>query len=419
MDSKTGRKPKVKIGKVVIGIDIGKYTHVAMAQNWDGSRLKPLVFTNTREGFNKLWFYISEAKNHFGIKEVCIAFEPTGHYWESLAEWANRFGIDFEMIQPAHTHKAKELEDNSPGKTDLKDAGVIADLCLQGKGLKLVRPEGVFAELRYLTNYRQELIKDVTRGLGRLHQVMDILFPELFGLFKNNIGKGLLNLLRQTATPEKILEQGEEKIRLLLSKSSQGRLGLTRARAVIESARQSVGVKRGIDVLEIKLRQILDQLDGSEKQLHEIDEMIKLALLKISYANILLSIPDLGKISIATIIGETGDLKRYHSAKQLIKLAGLNLYEISSGQHHGRRRIARRGRAILRQILYLACLRMIKAKKGFYVFYQRLVEKGKPKVSAIIAVACKLLRVIFAMVRDNRLFNEGQVGEQLVLEKAA
>lgn len=419
MDSKTGSEPRVKIGEGVIGIDIGKYSHVAVAQNWDGSRLKPLVFNNTLDGFNKLWCYQVEAKKHFGIQEIRIALEPTGHYWESLSEWAKRNGISVEMVQPAHTHKAKELEDNSPGKTDIKDAGIIADLCLQGKSLKIVMPEGVFAELRYLTNYRQELVKDVVREITRLHQVMDILFPELFGLFKNNIGKGLRNLLRQAATPEMVLERGEEEIRQLLSARSQGRLGLTRARAVIEAAGISVGCKRATGILEIKLGHILDQLDNSEKQLKETDNHIKKSLYKVPYADVLLSIPDLGEISLATILGETGDLRNYHSAQQLIKLGGLNLYEISSGQHQGNRRISRRGRPLLRQILYLACLRMIKSKKGFYSFYQRLVEKGKPKVSAIVAAACKLLRVIFAMARDNRLFNKEQLGKQLVSVKAA
>lgn len=410
MYSRVKSKRLVKVFEGVVGVDIGKYQHVAVAQRWDGNRMKPLVFENNQDGFDRLYAYISESQNRLGTQEMRVAFEPTGHYWKALAEWLNRTGLNLEMVQPAHTHKAKELEDNSPGKTDFKDAGVIADLALQGKSRKFIIPGGVFAELRYLTHFRQQLVIDLNRHINQLHQVMDHLFPELFSLFNHHIGKGLLNLLQQAAVPEKVLALGQAGIAGLLKR---GRTGAKRAEAIMEVARKSVGVRHGKLSLEMKLKHLLEQLELINRQLEQIEKQIKTCLQQIPYTNVLLSIPYLGEITLAILLGEMGDLKHYHSAEQIIKLAGLNLYEISSGQQHGKKRISKRGRPLLRQMLYLSCLRMIQAKGRFYMFYQRLVNKGRPKTVAVVAMTCKLLRVMFALVRDNKLFNEEQVGKEL------
>lgn len=406
MNSKARSRIGVKVDEGVIGVDIGKYQHVAVAQSWNGSRLKPLVFENNRKGFERLLNYQAEAKESLKVTNMRVALEPTGHYWESLTEWIDTQGIRFEMVQPAHTHKAKELEDNSPGKTDCKDAGIIADLVIQGKGLRLVRRRGVYAELRYLAKFRQELVRDINREVNRLHRVMDVLFPELLGLFKKHIGKGLKALLSQAAVPAKILELGVNGLSKLLRQGSRGCLGLKRARAILEAARDSVGVKNGLKALEMELKQLLDRLEISQKQIKEIEKQMVITLEKVPYVDILSSIPQIGKITIAAVLGETGDLRQYQHVRQIIKLARLNLYEISSGQHRGRKRIAKRGRSLLRQILYLAGLRLIRQKGIFYRCYQRLVGRGKAKVQAIIAVSCKLLRVLFALVRDNRMYKE-------------
>ncbi|MDI6788836.1 MAG: IS110 family transposase [Planctomycetota bacterium] len=408
MYNQTKNKRSVKINEGVIGVDIGKYHHVAVGQSWDGQRMKPLVFSNTLSGFNRLKNYQESAKRYLGVSRIQMAFEPTGHYWEPLAQWLEQAGIDLEMVQPSHTHKAKELEDNSPGKTDGKDAGVIADLSLQGKSQRLLAHKAEFAELRYLTHFRHKLVVDKNREVNRFHRLMDLIFPELLGIFKKNLGKGLMALLNTAVLPEKILALGVERVEKILSQHSQGKLGIKRAELVTEAAKNSVGIKSGLVSLEMELRQILERIAFVKKQCQEIEEAMKKVLAEVPYSKILLSIPGIGEITIAMILGEVGDLRGYHSASEVIKLAGLNLYEISSGEYHGQRRITKRGKPLLRLILYMASLRMIRAKGKFNIFYQRLTEKGKAKTKGIVAVMCKLIRVIFAMVRDEQMFKERQ-----------
>jgi transposase len=411
-DNKAENRRRVNISEATMGIDIGKHYHVAIAQNWDGRRLKPLIMENNLNGFNRLIEAKGKAQEYFGVAHVRFALEPTGQYWLALAEWLERRNEEVRLVQPAHTHKAKELEDNSPGKHDIKDGGLVADLDRQGESLRLIRPQGVFAELRHLTSCRQGLIQDINREINRLHGVMDLLFPELIGLFKNHIGKGLLGLLQEAACPDKIGQLGEEVIGELLKKKTKGKLGVVRASLIVQAARVSIGIKEGRQVLELELKQLLDRLEFIRQQLKEVERSMKVALKKVPDIEILLSIPAIGEISLAAILGEIGDIRHYHSAREIIKLAGLNLYEISSGQHHGVKRISKRGRPLLRQMLYMASLRLIRAKGGFNDFYQRLIGKGKHKIPAIVAVMCKLVRVLFAMARDKQKYNDNKVGRE-------
>lgn len=411
-NNKTEYRKQVNISEASIGVDIGKYKHVAVSQNWDGQRLKPLVFNNNLKGFNQLWEYRNQSQAYFGVREVRFAMEPTGRYWKPLAEWLSGKSAQVRMVQPAHTHKAKELEDNAPGKHDIKDAGIISDLDIQRKSLRLIRPGGIFAELRHLTVCRQALVKDLNREINRLHGVMDLLFPELIGLFKNHIGKGLMGLLKMASGPERIIQLGEESIARSLRENSRGKLGLERAKLIVQAAQESVGIKAGREILELDLRQILERLEFIQKQIEEIERTIKVRIKEVPDIEILLSLPAVGEISLAAILGEVGDIRRYQAAQEIIKLAGLNLYEISSGQHRGVKRISKRGRPLLRQILFMVALRLIKAKGGFYHFYQRLTGKGKHKIPAIVAVMCKLVRVLFAMVKNKELYNDNKVGEE-------
>ncbi len=174
----------------------------------------------------------------------------------------------------------------------------------------------------------------------------------------------------------------------------------------MDAAANSIGIREGREALELELRQLLVRMELVRNQLGEIEQTINRVIKEVPYIEILSSIPQVGQITLAAILGEAGDFRQYQNARQIIKFAGLNLYEISSGQHHGRKRITKRGRPLLRQMLYLAGLRLIKQQGAFYQFYKRLVERGKPKPQAIVAMGCKLLRVLFAMVRDNRKFKE-------------
>jgi transposase len=136
----------------------------------------------------------------------------------------------------------------------------------------------------------------------------------------------------------------------------------------------------------------------------------------IPYSRKLLSIKGLGIVTVGGLIGEIGDFTKFTTQSEIAKLAGLDLYEVSSGKRQGERRISKRGRSLLRKILYYAAMQAIRKNGIMHDYYQKLISRGMKSIMALVAVSRKLLRIIFAIVRDDTEFilnHESQRKEEM------
>jgi transposase len=403
MYSKAIHNRPIKSDIVVVGIDVAKRRHVAAIRFPDGSIIKPFSFQNDRQGFEKLMSRVEHACVESGVCGTLFALEATGHYGHALQYYLLAGDRSVVGVNPAHTKRAKELLDGSPEKSDTKDAIIIADLAWQGRGRPVTQLDGVYAELRRLGKLREQLMTERTRYLNRYIGLIDLVFPELVGLVYDVTCPTIRSLLRDFPTAPDIARRQYRLIRRLLWKWSIGHFNEERCRQIHEASKHSVGVREGLEAIRLQMRLTLSSLRSVESQLSEVEKTQTEALWQVPYAEQLLTIPEIGPVTVATILGETGDLRQYRSAEALIKLAGLNLYSLSSGTFHGRTRITRRGRPLLRRIIFLAALRMGKQGRPLAEFHDRLLERlAKPQ----IAVACsrKLLRMMFAIVRDGTTY---------------
>jgi transposase len=379
--------------------------HVAVADGPEGRISAPLAFANDYKGFVTLTMWITELQQRWKVRHVVIGLEPTGHYWKPLAEWLARRDYALQLVAPRHTYQAKELEDGSPLKSDAKDARVIADLVRQGRGRAWTLQDPVFVDLRHLVEVRKRPTKERTALLHRQTRLLDLMFPELLKLFTKKHGLGLQALLRVAPTPEAVLALGVEGVAEVLKTATRGHLGLARAKAVVEAAVFSVGCRHGRAAYEFDLQGLLPRLAELIKRQERIERELEARLAEVEYAELLLSIPGLGPVTVAVILGELGDLRRYRVARQVLKMAGLNLYEKSSGQHQGQLRIAKRGRSYLRQILFLAAIRMFKQGRPLAGLRQKH-GPAKPGAKLVVAGMRRLLRAMFAMVHGGQVFNQ-------------
>ena len=167
-----------------------------------------------------------------------------------------------------------------------------------------------------------------------------------------------------------------------------------------------------------EIKQILKQLEYTNRFIAEVEAEIKMTLERVPESEEILRIPGLKSTTVAAVIGEIGDFSFFSTAKEVQKFAGLNLFEISSGLHKGQVHITKVGRGFLRKILYFAALNTVRKGGIMHDYYKRLIDKGKPKTKALVAVSRKLLRVIFAIVRDNSKFIENY-HETKIMKKAA
>jgi len=401
------RKKKINVDNtLIVTADIGKFSHYGYCRCLDGNDIPPFKFENNLSGFTRFWKKVEHIQKENRLKSIVFGYESTGSYGVPLVHFVKSKEVELKLVNPVHTKRLKEIQDNSPNKTDKKDPRVIADVVQLGRGLKPLIPEGKTAELRYLIQSREQILGDKNRITNRMEGIITQYFPEFLVIMKSVSTKSSLYLLRHYPTAESIVKLGEEQLTLALRRVSRYRLGEERAQALYDAAQNTVGIKEGIKGIQQSLKLYLEQLDLLNAQQQVLEEEIGKCLKCISYTEILMSLKGIGIITAAVLISEVVDFKLYRKSKEIIKLAGLNLYEISSGKHKGRTRISKRGRPLLRQKLYFLALNIVRKGCIMHERYQRYLEKGMKKSQALTAVVRKLIMIIFAMVRDEQPFIE-------------
>src|SRR5512136_2275111 len=187
----------VKEGTLIATVDIGVANNTGYCTTLDGRSTKSFRFDNTKEGFEKFWCMTIASKNRFGCEEVLVGYESTGPYAEPLIHYLVNKSVKIVQVNPMHTKKMKEVNDNSPLKTDDKDPRVIADIIRLGRALTIVIPEGNSANLRRLNNARERHVGERTALLNQLQQLVFLIFPEFRTVFNDVTVKTARHLLQR------------------------------------------------------------------------------------------------------------------------------------------------------------------------------------------------------------------------------
>lgn len=414
------KKGEIVNSKTLIAtVDLGKATNTGYWRCPDGTDIKPFTFFNNGWGFNGFWSRIDKTMKAHNLEEVVVGFESTGPYGEPLIHYLKKRPVKLVQVNPMHTKRLKELQGNSPNKTDKKDPRVIADIVELGHALSLVVPEGIPAQLRRLTHARERSMQRRTALLNQLQDLVFLLFPEFLQVIRDVKSKSAQYLLRYHATPQDIIKYGQESLALSLKRISRGQLGDQQAQALYESARGSVGLKEGQEGILFEIRNILTILKTSDCFIAEVEKKMCDYLKQIPYSKFILSLKGIGEITTAGLIGEVGDFRQFKTVSEINKLAGFDLFEISSGKHKGERHISKRGRPLMRKLLFFAAINVVRKGGILHETYQRYLQRGMVKMKALIAIARKLLRVIYALVRDHSNYVSGYSKTELYLKEVA
>jgi transposase len=416
---RTNKFKKLTTKTLISAVDFSKSKHTGYFTTITREEAEPFNFANNREGFEKYWRRLQKFKEKHNLEDVVVSFESTGSYGVPFIHFLKSKGVKMLQVNPKHTKRTKEVTDNSPNKTDKKDPRVIANLILFGSGLTVNVANGKIQALRNYIYNREAILEDQTRLINRLESLLAVNFPEYLEFFSNITCKTSLYILRHYPLPEDLLKFNPDELTEKLKKISRGRVGINRTRELIEKADRSVGVCEDQTSFRETLAYFLDQLELIRYQRKQIELKIDQVLEEIPSSKILLTVKGLSRVSVAAILSEIIDFKNFDTIREVNKYTGFNLFEISSGKYQGRRRIAKRGRALLRKALFFATLNMVKKDGIFHEDYQRHIEKGMPRMKALIAISRKLLRMIFAMVRDEETFDINRLKQAQQVKQAA
>jgi len=386
-----------------LGIDVSKETFDACCITRQGEKLFNLSASMDRKGFEELIKQLSTLSTP--KESVLVGMESTACYHINLYSFLVSLGYTVMVINPLLISNFVKLQLRKT-KTDKKDAYVIAQfLLLNRDSLSQTILSSDISDLRDLSRQRESLVDQMSSTKSEIKRLLSITFPELehiSGIFT----KSMLRLLCQYPSAASIKQAKRSKIAKILIPGSYGKQTDVSVDRIVKAAQVSVGTSSATK--EIILRQKASLLTQLEEHLQELtDILIELCQGKIQGdMDILTSMKGIGeKTAVNFLIEIGGDIKQFESHKKVIAMAGLDPAVYQSGKIDRKGRISKRGNRHLRRVIWLMTTKVIQFNERFKQYYLKRIKDGLPYKKAVLATAHKLIRVMFAMLRNKTLFD--------------
>lgn len=412
MKNSTGRKLRqIPQGYLIVGIDPHKKRHAAVVKTQDAFTYSKFKVSNSRQGFEELLERARREMVRNDSRGVIFAIEAGGRYWRALAYFLEERGIPFRLISPFTLKRRREGEDIDRRKTDYRDADMAAELLRTGKFTETRLPQGIYADLRAAYHAYYRLGVERSRATNLLGALLDGVFPEFSEVFKDVSTKTALAVLDMYPLPWSIAQMGLDEFVDITLKEYRGKHLICKKLSAIHSAAQSsVGIKAGSGSVSFKLSLLVQRLRLLTEQREKVEDLIVALVDSIPESKYLLSIPGVGYMTVAGLLGELGPLNLYASAKQLVKMAGINpIQSESAGKRAGHTPMSKKGRPLLRHCLWEASLNLLRHNPEFKSWATRLQERplhANPlkKREARGAVCKRLLHLAFALFNKRTFY---------------
>jgi transposase len=293
------------------------------------------------------------------------------------------------------------------GKTDAKDARIIADQARMRTDLQPVRDaDQISVDLRMLTARRTDLICDRVRAINRLRATLLEYFPALERAFDYSKNKAALTLLSEYQTPDRLRRMGATRLAAWLRKRGC-RNSAAVAAAAVDAAHQQFTTLPAEPIGSTLVIRLAAEISAIDRDLVELDAQLTDRFRQHEAAEILLSVPGFGPVLAATFLANIGgNLNGFDTVDRLAAVAGLAPVPYDSGRISGNLHRPRRFNRRLLRTCYLAALSSLKNSPASRAFYDRKRREGKSHKQALIALARRRLNVIWALLRDRAHYQE-------------
>lgn len=400
----------VKPGTLYVGVDLALDHNVAVVLSERAERLARFGFPNDRGGYDYFYRRLEAVQGRQQAPAVLVGMEPTNYFWKLLAADLELHRVGYRLVNPYTVKKHREGDQLDRSKDDYRDAFTIGDLLRTGKFTETRLLHGQYAELRQYATLYERLRRDTGRQKTLIRNTAGQLFPELTREFKDFTGATTLAMLNNHAAATMIQSMSEDAFIAGVRADFQGkRLQASKLRRAHALAANSVGLKDGVQALQLALHMHIEALETLQRQLDEASIAFVDTFLALPEAPYLLSVHGLGVITAATILSEIGDPKHYSNGRQLIKLAGTQPVLNTSGRKtRSRTPMSHKGRPRLRTALFFAVMRLVQVDDAFareYLQLQTREENPLIKMQALGVLMNKLLRILWALMRNRTFYN--------------
>ena len=379
---------------IFVGIDVAKDKHDCYITNSDGVVLfNSFTIINNLDGFNDLYQKIASVMED--VSKVKVGLEATGHYSYNLLGYLIDKGLPTFVINPLHTNLYRKSLSLRQTKTDKVDARTIASMLMSDVNLKSYSDTSYHnEELKSLTRYRFDKVKERAKLKTSISRLVCILFPELEKLVPKLHMNSVYSLLYEFPGAKQVANAHLTRLSNLIEKASKGHYTKDTAIVFREAARTSIGTNMPAKSLELKHTiKLIRELDV---EIEEIENEIKIIMDEINSP--ILSIPGINYRMGAMIIAEIGDFKQFDSPDKVLAFAGMSPSTYQSGQlDNSHPKMEKRGSKYLRYALYNATIYVCLWDPSFKAYLSKKRAEGKHYYVALSHATKKLVRVIYQL----------------------
>ncbi|HGM9629759.1 TPA: IS110 family transposase [Streptococcus pyogenes] len=379
-----------------LGIDIGKNTHVAsLVDDKKKVVFKAFSFSNSIDGAESLILKLEAFKD-----ELEVGMEATGHYWLSIYSYLVEKNFTVRVINPIQTDGWRQGIEIRKRKTDIIDSLLIADLLRYGDFVETSLSNEDYLSLRNLSRFRSYLISSIGDLKRKTIALLDQVFPEYASSFSNIFGKTSKEILSNFSTPSDFEDINSDDLSTFLESVSRKNYASKKMDELSKKASSSFGINFCLDSFSLQIKMLIEQISFIQNQVSNVENEIEVLLEKLNSP--ITTIPGIGSVNAATILGEIGDIKRFSNPSKLVAYAGLDASVSQSGEYESTyNHMSKRGSPYLRRALFQSALRAEFCDPVFSDYYQKKITEGKHHLVATNAVARKLCHTIFAVLTKN------------------
>ncbi len=388
---------------ICIGIDVAKDKHDCFILSSEGEVLAD-VFTisNNAEGFDRLLQTVRSCT--VPGDRIKVGLEATGHYSYNILGFLLDCDLPTYVINPLHTNLYRKSLSLRKTKTDRIDARTIATMLMSDVDLKPYSKTSYHnEELKSLTRYRFDKVKERAKLKTSVSRLVCILFPELDKLVPSLHMASVYALLQAYPGAKQLADADLTHLIEILYGASKGRYDHDRAVELQDAARNSIGSCMPAKSLELKhtiqLIQVLDaEIDEIEAEVEKLMEHIRSPIT---------SIPGIGTRMGAMILAEVGDFTCFDSADKVLAYAGLSPSTYQSGQLiNCYAHMEKRGSRYLRYAIFNATRYVCQWDPTFAEYLAKKRSEGKHYNVALSHAAKKLVRLIYAMEKSGKPYHK-------------
>lgn len=400
----------------VIGIDVALRHHRVALLGPDGEAIgRSFTIEAAGAGFAALERTLRER----GVPpdQSLIGLEATGDLWENLHTHLTAAGYRVVVLNPWQTRRYRDVL-RKKAKTDDVDAYVIAGLLRSGQAEASYVPDEHVQSLRELARLRARLMRERQNYLRQLIAQLVVVFPEHEAALGDLLTARARGILRALPTAHHLAQATPRAIHH--AAHSAGARGFTHddATRVRDLARQSTYRGKAAPARGRIVRTLVTQIERLTAALAELEAAMEAELASArppeagagpADAELLRTLPGVGPLTAATLLGELGAITRFTSAKALVAYVGFYPRLEESGEQQRRPRLARLGSRVARHALYLAAVNAVRRSAEWRTLYLRKRSQGKTAKQALIVVAVKLLHTIYAMLSHRRPYDASRL----------